>query len=133
MTEHVRITVDNAVMRITLARPEKKNALTQAMYVAVGEALTRAEVERIARLAHLALTDEEIETFTRQLGDILRYAQQIQAIDTSGVPPTSHVLAGAPIERDDELRPGLDRDIVLSQAPDAAPEAGLFRVPRVIG
>ena len=70
----------------------------------MAEALTRAEVERIARLAHLALTDEEIETFTRQLGDILRYAQQIQAIDTSGVPPTSHVLAGDPIERDDELR-----------------------------
>ena len=42
---------------------------------AMAEALTRAEVERIARLAHLALTDEEIETFTRQLGDILRYAQ----------------------------------------------------------
>ena len=100
---------------------------------AMAEALTRAEVERIARLAHLALTDQEIETLTRQLGDILRYAQQIQVIDTSGVPPTSHVLAGTPIERDDDIRPGLDRDVVLSQAPDAAPEAGFFRVPRVIG
>jgi aspartyl-tRNA(Asn)/glutamyl-tRNA(Gln) amidotransferase subunit C len=100
---------------------------------AMAEELTREEVERIAKLAHLALTGEEIAMFTRQLGDILRYARQIQAIDTSGVPPTSHVLAGAPIERDDEILPGLDRDIVLSQAPDGAPEAGFFRVPRVIG
>jgi aspartyl-tRNA(Asn)/glutamyl-tRNA(Gln) amidotransferase subunit C len=99
----------------------------------VAEELTRAEVERIARLAYLALTDAEIEMFTRQLGDILRYAQQIQAIDTSGVPPTSHVLAGAPVERDDQRLPGLDRDVVLGQAPDAAVEAGFFRVPRVIG
>jgi aspartyl-tRNA(Asn)/glutamyl-tRNA(Gln) amidotransferase subunit C len=100
---------------------------------AMAEELTRAEVERIAKLAHLALTDDEIEMFTRQLGDILHYAQQIQAIDTSGVPPTSHVLAGAPIERDDEIRPGLDRAVVLSQAPDGSPDAGFFRVPRVIG
>ena len=99
----------------------------------MADELTRAEVTRIAQLAHLALTDAEIETFTRQLGDILRYAQQIQAIDTSGVPPTSHVLAGAPIERGDEVRPGLNRDVVLSEAPDAAVDAGFFRVPRVIG
>ena len=46
---------------------------------------------------------------------------------------SEHVLAGTPIERDDDIRPGLDRDIVLSQAPDAAPEPGFFRVPRVIG
>ena len=99
----------------------------------MAEELTRAEVERVARLAHLALTEEEIEMFTRQLGDILHYAQQIQVIDTSGVPPTSHVLAGAPIERDDLVTPGLDREVVLSQAPDAATDAGFFRVPRVIG
>jgi aspartyl-tRNA(Asn)/glutamyl-tRNA(Gln) amidotransferase subunit C len=99
----------------------------------VAEELTRAEVERTAQLAHLALTDAEIEMFTRQLGEILRYAQQIQAIDTSGVPPTSHVLAGAPVERGDEVRPGLNRGVVLNGAPDAAVDAGFFRVPRVIG
>jgi aspartyl-tRNA(Asn)/glutamyl-tRNA(Gln) amidotransferase subunit C len=95
--------------------------------------LTRADVERVARLAHLALTDPEIEMFTRQLGDILRYAQQIQSLDTIGVPPTEHVLAGAPIERDDTLQPCLDREVVLTAAPDAAVDAGFFRVPRVIG
>jgi aspartyl-tRNA(Asn)/glutamyl-tRNA(Gln) amidotransferase subunit C len=95
--------------------------------------LTRDDVVRIAELAHLELTEDEITTFTRQLGDILRYAEQVQAVDTSGVPPTSHVLAGAAVERADEVVPCLDRDEVLAAAPDAAPEAGLFRVPRVIG
>jgi enoyl-CoA hydratase/carnithine racemase len=61
MTEHVRITVDNAVMRITLARPEKKNALTQAMYVAVGQALTRAESDPTVRVV---LIDSEGDAFT---------------------------------------------------------------------
>ena len=63
----------------------------------------------------------------------LEYARQVQAIDTSGVPPTSHVLAGEPVERDDAIAPCLDRDAALAAAPDAAAEAGLFRVPRVIG
>ena len=61
MTEHVRITVDNAIMRITLARPEKKNALTQAMYVAVGEALTRAESDPTVRVV---LIDSDGDSFT---------------------------------------------------------------------
>ena len=53
--------------------------------------LTIADVERIAALAQLELTDEEKQLFTRQLADILHYAEQVQAIDTSGVPPTDHV------------------------------------------
>jgi aspartyl-tRNA(Asn)/glutamyl-tRNA(Gln) amidotransferase subunit C len=96
-------------------------------------ALSREDVVRIAELAHLDLTEAEITMFARQLGDILQYAEQVQAVDTTGVPPTSHVLAGAPVERDDVLSPCLDRDEVLAAAPDGALEAGLFRVPRVIG
>ena len=61
----------------------------------MSDVLSRAEVARIAELAHLELTDAEAEAFTRQLGDILAYATQVQALDTSGVPPTSHVLTGA--------------------------------------
>jgi enoyl-CoA hydratase/carnithine racemase len=61
MTEHVRIAVDNGVMRITLARPEKKNALTQAMYVAVGEALTRAEGDPAVRVV---VIEAEGDAFT---------------------------------------------------------------------
>jgi aspartyl-tRNA(Asn)/glutamyl-tRNA(Gln) amidotransferase subunit C len=95
--------------------------------------LTRADVERIAALASLELTDEEAETFTGQLAQILAYARQIQDLDTSGVEATAHVLSHAPLDRPDEPRPSLDRDAVVTQAPDGAVEAGLFRVPRVIG
>ena len=95
--------------------------------------LTREEVLRVAALAHLALTEAEVETFTRQLGDILRYAEQVQGVDTTGVPPTSHVLAGDPVERDDVVEPCLERDAALAAAPDASAEGGLFRVPRVLG
>jgi len=95
-------------------------------------ALTIADVERIAALAHLELTADEKALFTRQLADILAYAEQVQAVDTSGVPATAHVLAER-TERDDEPHDPLPRDEALTNAPDAAREAGLFRVPRVIG
>ena len=96
-------------------------------------ALTIADVERIAALAQLELTTDEKELFTRQLAEILAYAEQVQAIDTSGVPATAHVHAGQSTERDDEPRPSLSVDAALANAPDADRDAGLFRVPRVIG
>ena len=95
-------------------------------------ALTRQDVQRIAELARLALTDDELDLFTRQLGDILTYVEQIRALDTSGVTPTSQVL-NRPVEREDETQPTLSRAELLRNAPDAALEAGLFKVPRVIG
>lgn len=95
--------------------------------------LTIADVERIAALAHLELTADEKLLFTRQLADILAYAQQVQAIDTSGVPATAHVHAGQRTEREDEPHESLSLRDALSNAPDAALDAGLFRVPRVIG
>jgi aspartyl-tRNA(Asn)/glutamyl-tRNA(Gln) amidotransferase subunit C len=97
----------------------------------VSTPLTVADVERIAMLAHLELTDEEKRVFTRQLADILAYAEQLQAIDTTGVAATAHVNAHE-AERDDEVKPSLPVDDALLNAPDAAPDAGLFRVPRVI-
>lgn len=99
----------------------------------MADELTRSDVERIAALASLELTDDEVGTFTRQLGEILEFARQIQTVDTTGVPPTAHVLAGQPVDRDDEPAPSLDRTRALEGAPSAAPDAGLFRVPRVIG
>ena len=99
----------------------------------MADVLTRAEVARIAALAHLELTEAETDTFTTQLGDILAYAQQVQALDTAGVAPTAHVLAGAPLDRDDTPQASLDRDAVIAAAPDGDVAAGLFRVPRVIG
>ena len=95
--------------------------------------LTIADVQRIAALAHLELTDEEKQLFTRQLAEILEYAQQVQAIDTSGVPATAHVNSAQRTERDDVPRPCLSIEDAIANAPDGAPEAGLFRVPRVIG
>ena len=95
--------------------------------------LTIADVERVAALAQLELTDEEKHLFTRQLADILAYAEQVQAIDTSGVPATAHVHAAQRGEREDVPRPSLPVEDALANAPDADREAGLFRVPRVIG
>ena len=94
--------------------------------------LSRADVERIAELARLELTSDEVELFTRQLGDILGYVEQIQSLDTTGVAATSHV-DNRPIDRPDVPAGTLPRRDALSNAPDAAVEAGLFKVPRVIG
>ncbi len=99
----------------------------------MSDVLSRADVARIAELAHLELTDAEADAFTRQLGDILAYAIQVQALDTSGVPPTSHVLTGAAVDRDDVETPGVERQTAVAAAPDGDEQAGLFRVPRVIG
>jgi aspartyl-tRNA(Asn)/glutamyl-tRNA(Gln) amidotransferase subunit C len=94
---------------------------------------TREHVAAIAALADLDLDPAELDLFARQLGDILAYAEQLQQVDTTGVPPTASVLAQHPTDRADEVRPSLSKDEVLANAPDAAAEAGLFRVPRVIG
>ena len=97
------------------------------------ERLTRADVDRIAALARLELTESEKDLFVQQLSHVLEYAEQIQQIETAGVPPTSHVLARTPADRPDEPRPGLSNADALSNAPDPSPQTGLFRVPRVIG
>jgi aspartyl-tRNA(Asn)/glutamyl-tRNA(Gln) amidotransferase subunit C len=94
--------------------------------------LTRDDVLRIAELARLELTDDEVELFTRQLASILDYVEQIRELNTTGVPPTSHVIR-QPIDRPDVVAQSLPRDEALANAPDAATEAGLFKVPRVIG
>ena len=95
-------------------------------------ALTRQDVQRIADLARLELSADELDLFTRQLGDILTYVEQIRALDTTGVAPTSQIL-NRPVDRDDVPAPTLSRPELLGNAPDAALESGLFKVPRVIG
>ncbi len=94
--------------------------------------LTRDEVLRVARLAHLELSDSDVDMFTQQLADILAYASEVQQIDTTGVAPTSHALATGPMWREDRPEPSLDRALVLENAPDARRDAGLFRVPKVL-
>jgi aspartyl-tRNA(Asn)/glutamyl-tRNA(Gln) amidotransferase subunit C len=94
---------------------------------------TREDVERIARLARLELTEAEIAQITPQLSSFLTYAEQVRQVDTSGVPPTSHPFGTLGAWRDDTPQPSLPRSEALSQAPDADEGAGLFKVPRVLG
>ena len=92
--------------------------------------VTPETVSEVARLASLSLTDEERLLFARQLEEILTWAESLQAIEVAGVEPLT-TQATSPELREDTPRPGLDRERVLADAPDAA--EGLFRVPRVIG
>lgn len=94
---------------------------------------SRAQVEAVAALANLELSDSEIELFAKQLGDILDYANQVQKIDTTGVPPTASVVTRHSADRADVVVASLDRTEALSNAPDASQQSGLFKVPRVIG
>jgi aspartyl-tRNA(Asn)/glutamyl-tRNA(Gln) amidotransferase subunit C len=98
-------------------------------------AFAREEIERLAALARLELDESEIESFGRQLGEILEYARAVQRIDTTGVPPTAGVArrSSSGADRADEVQPSIPRDEALANAPDAARDAGLFKVPRVLG
>jgi aspartyl-tRNA(Asn)/glutamyl-tRNA(Gln) amidotransferase subunit C len=98
----------------------------------MSSSLSRDDVLAIAELARLDLSSDEVELFTRQLASILEFVEQIRALDTTGVAPTSHVM-NRPTEREDVPVPSLDRSAALANAPDAASEAGLFKVPRVMG
>ncbi len=98
------------------------------------EDLGRTDVERVAQLARLRLTDEEITRFAGQLARILAYADAVRKVDTSGIPPTSHPLADDDDHaRDDRVAESLPRDEALATAPDADVRAGFFKVPRVLG
>jgi aspartyl-tRNA(Asn)/glutamyl-tRNA(Gln) amidotransferase subunit C len=92
--------------------------------------LTRADVEHVAQLARLALTDDEIDSFTGQLEVILDHAAEVAALDTSDVPPTAHPLPLVNVLRADTVTPSLTPDEVLAMAP--AVEDGRFRVPRIL-
>lgn len=93
--------------------------------------ITREDVAHVARLARLRLTEAELDTFTGQLAKVLDHARDVEALDVADVPPTSHPYPLQNVLRDDELRPTLDRDVVLAAAP--ATEDGRFRVPPVLG
>src|SRR6266700_4776830 len=93
---------------------------------------TRDEVAAIAALAHLELAPSEDDLFTRQLGEVLAYAAEVQQIDTAGIAPTASVVTRHAADRSDEVRPSLDRAEALANAPDASAETGLFKVPRVM-
>jgi aspartyl-tRNA(Asn)/glutamyl-tRNA(Gln) amidotransferase subunit C len=90
------------------------------------------DVARVAALARLELTPDELELYSRQLADILAYAEAVQQIDTTGVAPTAHAGHTPTVWRDDVVEPSTDRDRVLAEAPGASLRAGLFKVPKVL-
>ena len=97
----------------------------------MADGFTRDEIASLAALAQLELDEQEIERLRRQLGAVLDYARQVQQIDTTGVTPTSSVVAHQ-ADRADVVTASLDRREALANAPDASLEAGVFKVPRVI-
>ena len=92
--------------------------------------ISREEVAHLARLARLAVTDDELDTFAGQLDVILQAVAQVGEVAAVDVPPTSHSVPLTNVFRDDVVVPGLTRDEALSGAPDA--EEHRFRVPRIL-
>ncbi len=93
-------------------------------------ALERKDVEHVAKLARLELTEPELELYTRQIGDILGYVEQLNEADVTGVEPLAHGAHGENVFREDRVAPSLERGAALGGAPDT--DGQHFRVPRVI-
>ena len=92
--------------------------------------ITGAEVKHVARLARLKLSEEEVETFTGQMGAILAYIEKLNELDTDGIVPTAHAVPMENAFREDMERPSIGVDQALANAPDQVD--GFFRVPKVI-
>ena len=90
----------------------------------------KIDVRYVAKLARIALTDEEVELYGAQLGNLLEHVDALGKLDVSQVAATAQVVESRNVERDDEQRTSLQREVVLSQAP--ARQGGFFRVPRII-
>ncbi|HOG13223.1 MAG: Asp-tRNA(Asn)/Glu-tRNA(Gln) amidotransferase subunit GatC [Smithellaceae bacterium] len=92
--------------------------------------LSTSDVEYVARLARLEISEAEKDKFTAQLNDILRYIDQLNELDTAGVAPMSHAIAVTNAFREDKVVESLGTQKALANAPDARGE--FFRVPKVI-
>jgi aspartyl-tRNA(Asn)/glutamyl-tRNA(Gln) amidotransferase subunit C len=92
--------------------------------------ISREEVAHLARLARLAVTDEELDVFAGQLDVILGAVARVGEVAADDIPPTTHAVPLTNVLRPDEVRPCLDRDAALAGAPAA--EEGRFQVPRIL-
>jgi aspartyl-tRNA(Asn)/glutamyl-tRNA(Gln) amidotransferase subunit C len=92
--------------------------------------ISREDVEHVARLARLHLSDEERARMQDQLSGILAYIDKLRALDVDGVEPTTHAVPLVNVMRDDEIRPCLPREEMLGNAPDRSGD--FFRVPRIL-
>lgn len=93
--------------------------------------LDRSEVDKVAHLARLNLTEAEAEQFTTQLGDILDYFGQLSELDVANVEPTTRAIDVSNITRADALHPYSDREAIFACAPDQ--EDDYFKVPKIMG
>jgi aspartyl-tRNA(Asn)/glutamyl-tRNA(Gln) amidotransferase subunit C len=93
--------------------------------------ISRDEVARLAKLARLALTDSELDSFAGQLDAILGYVGKIQAVDVTGVKPTGNPLSDVNVTRADRVQDSLTQQDALAEAPAA--EEGRFMVPQILG
>ena len=91
--------------------------------------ITVKDVEHVAKLARLTLTEEEKEMFTSQLGDVLKYVEQMNEVDTSDVKPMSHAIDFVNVMREDEVKYEQTKEELMKNAPDA--EDGFFKVPKI--
>ena len=92
--------------------------------------ITREEVLHVARLARLALSDDEVDRLKDQMGGILDYVRQLDTLDARDIVPTSHAVEMGTPFRDDSVRPFGDKEALLANAPDR--QGDFFRVPRII-
>ena len=92
--------------------------------------LNRKDVEHVALLSRLELSETELGKFTGQLDAILEYIDVLNQVDTSAVEPMAHVLDIRNVMRADEVQPSLPREAALQNAPDA--EDGFFKVPKIV-
>jgi aspartyl-tRNA(Asn)/glutamyl-tRNA(Gln) amidotransferase subunit C len=97
----------------------------------MSNAISRDEVAKVARLARLILSDEELDLYTEQLGQILEHARDMNSLDLTDVVATAHPFGLTNVVREDEVQPSLDRDTVLAMAPDAQDDR--FAVPSILG
>jgi aspartyl-tRNA(Asn)/glutamyl-tRNA(Gln) amidotransferase subunit C len=88
------------------------------------------EIDHIAKLARIELTEKERGLFSQQVGDIIKYIDKLNELDTSTVEPTAHVLPMKNIFRDDKLTPSLPKEKVLQNAPSRKDD--FYRVPKII-
>lgn len=90
---------------------------------------TKEDVLKIAKLAKLSLNEEEIKTFPAQFSDILNYVEQLNELDTTGIPPTARAIPSSNAFRDDVVHPGIDLEDALKNAPER--ENNMFKVPKI--
>lgn len=91
--------------------------------------ITIKDVEHVAKLARLELTEEEKELYTKQLGDVLKYVDQMNEVDTSSVEPMSHAIDFVNVMREDVVKYEQTKEELMANAPDE--ENGFFRVPKI--